>query len=557
DLFSPKIVNYVYEGGVESPLVLNAKNNREPINLKAEISYVVCGDQCVPVSQVIERQIPAIQKNPIHNGLSVDKMFYDSGVLSFNAYFSEDPDEEILKFIILCENKVIGDSALVQKYDGGYLVIFQMEEEKYAKLIGKGAKIYSNISPLPCDVKLPQDQSASTAQMPLYFILIMALVGGFVLNFMPCVLPVLALKFMSISKAGKDYRRSLLITVVGMVSTFWALSVASVTMKDIGIGMGFQQSEFLIILSLFMVFFISIAMGRVNISIPLFITEMAAMRFASKYLEDFLAGVIATMLSIPCTAPFLGAAMATAFVSEWYVNFLIFTFTAIGFSLPYLLVIISPRFIGFIPKSGKWMELFKKAMAILLIASLVWVINILYSALGIRATFGFVLILAFAKYVIEEDSKIFAKSFIKIPAIIVIAVGALYLPQMAHQEDLARDKYISGVWQEFDESKISEYVNDGKVVVVDITADWCITCKVNKIRLWNRGRVVNILSSPSVVAMRADVTKINEKVEQFLLKQGVFGVPFSAVYGPRKSSGIILPVLVGYEDLKSAIEEAR
>lgn len=557
EIFGHNIVNYVYDGDVEIPLILEEIDNHKPIKLKAEINYVICGSQCTPVSQVIEREISIASRHPIHNNIYIEKLSYDSGVFSFEATFSGDVDQERLKFIILSCGKVVADSAFVQKFDDKYVVIINIPEQEYKNLIGKDAKIYSNISQLPCDIKFPISQSNSAIKIPLYMVLAMALAGGFILNFMPCVLPVLALKLMSISKLGKDYRQSFITTVFGIIATFWAISAASITMKDLGIGMGFQQSEFLIILALLMVFFISVALGRVNITIPAFISNIAAMRFATRYMEDFLGGVIATMLSIPCTAPFLGAAMSSAFVAESYVNFLIFTSTAIGFSLPYIFVIISPKLISFIPKSGKWMETLKTAMAILLIASLVWVVNILYSALGLRATFGFVLILALMKYIIEEDKPFFSKGVIKILSIISIIYCALYLPQMAHKEDYAREKYISGLWQEFDASKIEEYTKEGKIVVVDITADWCITCKVNKIRLWDRSSSVSIISSPSVIAMRADVTKQNAEVEKFLLKQGVYGVPFSAVYGPSKPSGVILPVLVDYNDLKSAIEAAR
>jgi suppressor for copper-sensitivity B len=468
--YIPGVVNYVYSENVKIPLYIKAIDPDKQVVLKVNLSYVICGDQCVPVKQTIEN----------------------------TSLPGETSDEAI------------------QINDGILLTLCA------------------------------------------------AFIGGLILNFMPCVLPVLALKLMSVIKGGAAYRRSFFVTILGIMSAFWALALASILAKSagkqIGIGMGFQESEFIIFLCVLITVFISISLDKVQINFyssgliqgspeP---SKALASGARETYLQDFLSGVIATLLSIPCTAPFLGGATLIAVSGTARESLAIFTSIGLGFSLPYLLLILSPNMLRFLPKPGAWMENMKKILAILFVASLVWLLGVLYDQLGLRASAGLFLLLLLIKFALEEP-----KLPYKAICIIALVAASLYLPQFAHDEDEEDEIYIEHVWHKFDRQKIDELVMDGKIVVVDVTADWCLTCKYNKFMVWDRKKTVKLLLQKDIVAMRADVTKQDEVVEDYLKEHGVYGIPFDVVYSKKTPKGLALPTLLRYQDLVEAIDATR
>ena len=125
----------------------------------------------------------------------------------------------------------------------------------------------------------------------------------------------------------------------------------------------------------------------------------------------------------------------------------------------------------------------------------------------------------------------------------------MYLPTMASEEDQAKINEDLELWQSFDAERLQHYVDDGKIVVVDITADWCMTCKYNKFMLWNRAKTIKLLNSPNIIAMRGDLTRPSIMIHDYLQLRGVYGIPFDIVYGPRARHGVVLPTIVKYDDL--------
>lgn len=459
------IKNYTYSDDVTIPLKLKAYDQSKPIRLKIALSYVICGNQCVPIKQIIETTI---------------------------------------------------------------------NEPKL---------------------------SSST----LYATLLAAFLGGLILNFMPCVLPVLSLKLLSLTRAQSYYRRSFTTTFLGIMSSFWAISLISIFIKStgeqFGIGMGFQQTEFIIFLCILVTIFISLTLEKSYVQLPKFLSNAFSSETSngslqssgrnSFIIQDFISGVMATLLSIPCTAPFLGSAILIAIMGTPFESIFIFTSVGFGFGFPYLILISSPSLLKFLPKPGHWMEKAKQFLAMLFIASLLWLLLLVYGQLDLRPTFGLFLILILIKFVLEEP-RVRAKLFI----ITILIIGALCLPQLAHKEDMAFENYKNEIWQEFDRLKLHKLINEGKIVVVEVTADWCLTCKYNKLLVWDRIKTLQLLSKPEIVAMRADATVYRKDIEDYLKEHGVYGIPFAVVYGINAPGGIAMPTLLAYDDIVKAIEKA-
>lgn len=272
-------------------------------------------------------------------------------------------------------------------------------------------------------------------------------------------------------------------------------------------------------------------------------------------MPNFLSGILAVLLATPCSAPFLGSAITYALTQEISTIFIIFIAIGLGFALPYFVLLLAPKAVYLLPKPGNWMNNIKKIMASFLMATQVWIIYILMSSLGfmwamIVAIIGVILI----KAVTLKSTKA------KILASLMLVLIALFVPTYAsNHNQIQSSKQISkdALWQKFDEAKISQYVAEGKIVVVDITAKWCITCKYNKFRVLNDADIIKKLKSANIVALRGDITTPNKKTMDYLHKHNRFAIPFNIVYGPNAPDGLASEVILTKKDLLHLIDKAK
>ena len=555
-------ISYYYTGNLLVPVYLSPIDKNLPILLEANLSYVLCKDQCIPVVQKIKKTL--IVKNSSNLNLKafeISNVVYDSGHLEFIATFSHELGIEAISFLINTgpENFVSHTEVTnISNYET--YVNITIEAKKYEDIKGKTFDIYSNKADTPTKLKIPEWNPKNNL-INLISMLLLALLGGFLLNFMPCVLPVLSLKLLSIIKTEKNKNISFSLSAIGIIVSFLILAIISILLKNsgkqFGLGVNFQHPEFIIFLSIAIVIFISSAIDKLSLSLPYKLNNVVAhYHFKNSNLESFFNGIIATILSTPCTAPFLGTAMTFAVgESSNLVILLIFLTAGIGFSTPYLLLIILPGLLSYLPKAGSWMLIAKKILASLLVMTLLWLLSILYSQIGLRPVVGLTLLLILLKFFIENVEGMWGKPYIKIAAVTIIIIGSLYLPQVAYKEDLQQRIKFDGVWQKFDKDKIAQYVAEGKIVIVDITADWCVTCKFNKFVVWESARAINLLRQKNIIAMRGDITNFEPNIYNYMASNHVYGVPFNKIYGPSAPQGVMLPPLLSYEDLRQALKK--
>lgn len=400
----------------------------------------------------------------------------------------------------------------------------------------------------------------------LLSIICIAFVAGLILNFMPCVLPVVSLKILSLvnMQRNNNLRISCLMIILGIITSFIFISFISIFIKSSGkyfnLGGNFQKPEFIIIIALILIIFISASLDKIAINLPAgFNNFLIRCHFRNQYLGHFFSGAISTILSTSCNAPFLGVAVTYALLNNNLINFTIFLSIAFGFSIPYICLLIHPNLVAIMPKPGLWMLKIKQILAFVLCLTLIWLITIIYSQIGIRPTLGLFFLLILFKFILENNSKILRYGWIKICCLLVLFSSSIYLPQIAYKEDLAYQTSINKLWIEFEESKIKEYNNDGLIVLVDITASWCITCKFNKLLVWDRERTSTLLQKYKVIAMRGDYTAYDQKIDNYLASENVNAIPYNKIYFPQSPSRseyfVILPPLLSYHDLESAITQ--
>lgn len=411
------------------------------------------------------------------------------------------------------------------------------------------------------------DTLTSNTQFSLWLILLYAMIGGLILNIMPCVLPVLSLKLLGLLNQNHGHaqkaRTSLLTTASGIIFSFLALATLTSGLKlagkTVGWGIHFQQPAFIISLIVIIILFALNLLGRFEIILPSWLGGKLASHPAAQssgLAGNFLTGAFATILATPCSAPFLGVAVSFALSQSISAIFLIFLFMGIGMALPYLFLALFPRLISFLPKPGAWMVAVKHFLAFLLLGTAFWLLWVLAEQIGGFAATIVGLLCLLIKFFIEIKAGFLSRARSKsITTLILIALTFIIPLTFTYHMEQHKEQ-VDAIWQPFEESKISTHIAENRIVIVDATAEWCATCKINKFFVLNRQDIMDILARPDVIAMRLDLTTPNPIGNQFLEKYERYGIPFNIVYGPEAPNGIILPTILRGSKVKTAFYRA-
>ena len=409
--------------------------------------------------------------------------------------------------------------------------------------------------------RLPvQEQSAFYIWPTIIFF---ALIGGFILNFMPCVLPVVFLKVYSIFQSHGEtklrIRKNLLMTVLGILSFFWMLAALVILVRSLGHsiawGIQFQNPYFLVGIMIVLALFAYNMLGWFEIIISSdAATKMNRIESGNTALAHFFSGAFLTLLATPCTAPFVGVALSFALSRSALDIFIIFTVMGLGLALPFICIAIFPSIVNKLPKPGQWMVLFKKSLSILLFATLIWLLWDISTTNGVAAAYILTGLFALMGFVLYLQYRGAVKPRLSLVVVIAASISAFSIPYFfkatEYEEDLSNT-----IWQKFDEAKIKEYVKQGKTVFVDVTADWCLTCKVNEILVLRDKRILDLFSSGKRIAMVADWTNGNSEITAFLLRFGKSAVPFYVVFEPMDPDGKVLSEILSVKEVEDALKK--
>ncbi len=391
-----------------------------------------------------------------------------------------------------------------------------------------------------------------------------ALLGGLILNLMPCVLPVLSLKLMSVVKHGgrapAAVRAGFFASAAGILTSFLLMASVLVGVKAaggaVGWGIQFQQPLFLIFMVVLVTLFSANLWGLFEVPLP----RMLADRLGGEGLAGpFATGMFATLLATPCSAPFLGTAVGFALSKGPVEVYAIFSALGVGLALPYLAVAAWPRVAGWLPRPGRWMAMLKIVLGFALMLTAVWLLSVLTAQIGevAAATVGLLMGGLVLALWIGRSARGAART--AGPALAaVLAVAAFAMPAAVGPSAGAAPVVSDAKtrWVPFAEAEIRDHVSAGRIVFVDVTADWCITCQANKKLVLNRDEVAKRMEDPSLVAMRADWTRPDATIAKFLADHGRYGIPFNIVYGPGAPDGIALPELLSDGAVLEALNRA-
>ena len=409
------------------------------------------------------------------------------------------------------------------------------------------------------------DEGSSAGTLIL---LLSALLGGMILNLMPCVLPVLSLKLFSLIKQAGESRKRLLTlgiaTTAGILTSFWVLAGIVAIIKagggNAGWGMQFQSAGFIAFMVVILTAFAMSFFGVFEVWIPGSATTR--MDFTSRkqgFAGAFFTGALLVLLSTPCSAPFLGTAMGFAFTTTTPVLFLFFTAAGLGLALPYLLVSAFPKVLKVFPKPGAWMVKLQKVMGVLLLCTVVWLLWIVNEQAG---KFGVAL---FAAIAVASAVCSFLLGKIAPPGVAfirevsvagasIVLLSAFWFAFASPQyearvnaifEARAAQSVTSDGWHRYTPELIENFAKSKRTVFIDVTADWCLTCKANEAAVLNREDFRRTMEQMNVALVKADWTRETADVNTLLQSMGKSGVPAYAIYpAGDESRQIVLPELL-------------
>lgn len=388
--------------------------------------------------------------------------------------------------------------------------------------------------------------------------LVLAFLGGLILNLMPCVLPVISFKFLGFVKMAGECRASLfkhgLSFSSGVLVSFWILAGILLLLQTYGhaVGWGFQLQEplFVAFLAAFLFAFACSLFGVYEVGNK--VTKLAgkAQTHASKrdgHVSSFLSGVLATTVATPCTGPFLGTVVGLAITLSPTLAMLLFTSMGVGMAFPYLLLGIFPGFLRFLPKPGAWMDTFKQLMGFIMLATVIW-LTWVFGAQTDNTALTLLLIsfflLALGCWIFGKWGSSVRKIGSRLAGVIFTALcfavaGYLILNAASSGNKEANANEI--VWEHYSPAKVEELQKQGKPILIDFTAKWCLTCQANRIALTSED-VERKITSLGIVTMEADWTKNDPVITQALRKYGRNGVPLYLLFtGTPGETPTILP----------------
>jgi thiol:disulfide interchange protein len=598
------LMNFGYEG--ETLLLTTVQIPADlpvgtPVTLNAKASWLECKDVCIPGDAQVKLTLPVKPQAAPSSSAALFKATQarvPASALAASASIDGNRIRVMLsppagktldkfEFFPLEESRIEAAAPQVLKSEGGQSAIYLTAAKPIASdfktlkgvVVANGGPAYANgwanVVQAPLSVGAVGAAAGATSaagvgsSMSLLAALGTAILGGLILNLMPCVFPVLSLKLIGLAQhrthSGPMAAHGVAFAV-GVVLSFVLLAALLIGLQQAGsaLGWGFQLQTPWVVAALTVLFF-GIGLNLLGVYEFTMATGVANLKAAdalahkSDWRGSFGTGVLAVIVASPCTAPFMGAALGYAITQPAVIALSVFAALGVGMAAPYVLLTLFPSLLAKLPRPGRWMELFKQFMAFPMFATCVWLLWVLAQqvdaggvalALGVLVAVGFTL---WALGLSQRGARVF-----RWVAVVGGMLTALTFAPIATSEALApgtRSTADAG-WTEYSPEKLTQLRSEGKVVFVDFTAAWCVTCQVNKRVALRADNVKTRFAADNIVLMRADWTNRDQRITQALAQFGRNGVPLYVLYD-RKGEAAVLPELLTEGIVLAALDKVK
>lgn len=572
------LVNYGYGDEVLLPVRISVPASAKVgsvQDIKAEVSWLMCADQCVPGKASLTLAVQVADKD---GGATKASTLFEASHTAMPSPLSDasgvfDPKTHAVRvtfkstepfhhFYVFAEGDdsvvVYGAPQSVSRSADKISVTLQGTDELKAGsqfsgvFAADGGPLKAGWAgsfsvPLESGTVAAPTVSDDTPQTGLssWLAVAMAFIGGLILNVMPCVFPVLSLKILSLVQDRQRINLPLhgVVFTLGVLLTMLVLAGVLIAVKSAGIsvGWGFQLQSPIFVASLAVIF----AAISVNL---LGWFEFSGVRvsggsYSNSLLNCFATGVLAVVAASPCTAPFMGAALGYALTASIRESIFVFLALGLGMSLPWLVLSLFPVLTAWMPKPGAWMNVFRKLMAIPMLLTMIWLLWVLSQQVSFTALVLYIaavisLCVCLFLYGKLQFSLLTAKLPIVLSAACAVLLFAAASSPLFRQPDAAVQ--AADAWSP---QAVENALKAGKPVFVDFTASWCVTCQANKIAVLDREDIREAFKQHGVVFLVADWTNQNPDITQALESFGRSGVPLYILYSPDGKT-TVLPELL-------------
>ncbi len=586
------LVTFSYVGNVFLPVTITppASFSSESYTLKVKAEWLICKDICIPESANLEITMPVTQKAAepaAHAALfTTARQAYPEKITKSGSLHSE--DHKLTLIVPLSELKVkeihsalffprqenifkyaseqklatgkdtlrltiekVDDTAPSGDISGILSLTVENNQQKHFDVAFGSAGSAGSVATASPSAK---SSEAGETVLALPVVLGLAILGGLILNLMPCVLPVLSLKALAImKKSGHEHSivaRQGIAYTLGIMVSFAVVAGLLLSLRQAGsvIGWGYQmQSPAFVGFLIYLLFLVGLSLSGL-FHLPVLLGN-ASVADDSSVKGSFFTGVLATAVATPCTAPFMASAVGVALTVSPVESLLIFEALGFGLALPFLLISLFPQLRGFLPKPGAWMETFKQVLAFPMYASVIWLLWVLTlqtgaAGMAIAACGMLAIVIAiWMKPLFGQKHHAYRMVALMIYACII----SFSLPMLSRMEISGMEHEMKAVGLEtvdFSKETLAELHAAGKSVFVDATAAWCITCQLNGRTIIHSDAVMKAFKDSGVILMVADWTRHNDNITEFLDSFGYKGVPLYVFYPAGDAKPTVLPQLL-------------
>ena len=543
----PPLMTYGYEGDIVFPFQVFRSQETELKTISVDFNFLICADICIPESASLSLDLSSASPSEI-----LDTQINNLPTKVLNTNSSIEGDNLVINFQ---STESFSNAYLFPRESGNFFypesqLLEQIDETNYkisVPLLDSKLSSFSGILSLDGDGFQIKEQFSSQGGISLWQAILFALIGGLILNLMPCVFPVISLKVLSfVSMGGDDHakiRNHALAFVGGVMSTFLSIAAALMIIRSSGsmIGWGYQlQSPVVVgILTLIMLGIGLILLTNINIGTGL-TTLGNSVQSKNDYSGSFFTGVLAVVVASPCTAPFMGAAVGYALLQPSFATLPIFLSLGLGFAGPYVVLALKPEWISSLPKPGAWMETLKQFFAFPMIATalwLMWVFMVQTSGDALIQLLILGLVLGIAIWMIAT----FKSSWKWIGLIATVILSIQIFNNLPSPISSDQNNTNATNWSLISEPNLQA---NNQAYLINFTAAWCITCQTNEKAALSRPNVQEYLSAQNITYIKADWTNRNEEIAAGLAKYNRSGIPLYIFWKPGMAESKILPAVL-------------